>query len=247
MKPFINQFILNDEFRKTLRLGELRHQFAKEQYAYLPNLFTPTIFSILKSEVDRLEKFAIDKNYHTNGLETARNMKVFGGMKVFEESPIFSILYTHHELRTLLQEITDGPIYHSTAEEIVGVHYLLETGNTHGWHLDDYPFILIFIFYAPSKSNGGTVECIPNWAVHAQKMGYQENESIGNYVEKCRKENLVYEYYHAPGDAYLLRANEVLHRVTPLKKHNEKRAIVGFDYSSTLKVANTDRVTGLYD
>ncbi|MEG4630686.1 hypothetical protein QUB56_13875 [Microcoleus sp. AR_TQ3_B6] len=247
MKPLINQFILNDEYKQTSQLCELRHQFAKNQYVYLPNLFTPTVFSILRSEVDKLEEFATHKNYQTNGLETARNMKVFGGMKVFEKSPALSILYTHHELRTLLKEITDGPIYHSTNEEIVGVHYLLETGNTHGWHLDDYPFIFIMIFYAPSKSNGGTVECIPNWVSYAQKMGYQENEPIGNYVEKCRKEHLVQEYYHAPGDAYLMRADQVLHRVSPLKKENEKRAIVGFDYSYTLEVVNTDRVTGLYD
>ena len=78
-------------------------------------------------------------------------------------------------------------------------------------------------------------------------MGYQENESIDNYVENCRKEYLVHEYYHAPGDAYLLKANEVLHRVTPLKKENEKRVILGLDYSDSLQVINTSRVTGLYD
>jgi hypothetical protein len=55
MKPLINQFILNDEYKQTSQLCELRHQFAKNQYVYLPNLFTPTIFSILRSEVDRLE------------------------------------------------------------------------------------------------------------------------------------------------------------------------------------------------
>ena len=155
MEPLINQFILNDEYRQPWRLGELRHQFAKTQYAYLPNLFTPTIFSLLKLEVDRLEQFTVHKKYQTNGLDTARNMKVFGGIQVFEKSPIFSILYIHHELRTLLKEITDGPIYHSTnKQEIIGLHSLVETGNTHGWHLDDAPFIFIMIFYAPSKSNG---------------------------------------------------------------------------------------------
>lgn len=248
MKPLINQFILNDQYRELWKIRELRRQFAKEQYAYLPQLFTPTAFSILKEELDRLEQFTVQRNYRSIGPDTPRYMSTLGGAKVFDQSPILAALYVHYEFRTLLSEIVDGPVYHNPDErEVVGLNYLLDVGNTHGWHLDDDAFAVIIMGHVPSQGNGGTVEVIPDWNLQAQKLGYQENEPLEDYVNKCRSLNLVREYYHTSGDAYLLRGDEALHRVTPLKTAHEKRAIIGFGYAHTPNPVYTDRVTGLYD
>lgn len=205
IEPLINEFILNDEYKEVRRLGELQRQFIETQYAYLPNLFTPKVFSLLKSEVEWLKQFTLARNYEPDGPGTSRNMRTFGGVRLFEESAVFSTLYVHHEIWTLLSKIVDAPIYHSIEkQDIIGLNCLVDEGNTHGWHLDEGEFILIMIFEAPDDGRGGTVEFIPNWEFYAEKFNFEKNQPIQDYVQKCSEENLVYKHYHAPGDAYLL-------------------------------------------
>ncbi|MGB3467388.1 MAG: hypothetical protein WBA74_19040 [Cyclobacteriaceae bacterium] len=248
LEPLLNEFILNDQYQQTWRLRELRRQFTTTEYAYFPNLFSPKVFSLLKTEVDRLKKFTLAKNYQPDGPGTSRNMKAFGGVRLLEESAAFSILYIHHEIRTLLREVLDAPVYHSThKQEVIGLHCLVDKGNTHGWHLDDGAYILIMMFDAPAKDQGGTVEFIPNWKFHTEKFKYDPTQPIEDCVQKCRKENLVREHYHATGDAYLLRGDRALHRVKPLQGEGIERSIVVMGYTYTPEPVYTSRVTGLYD
>src|SRR5262249_17262449 len=156
--------------------------------------FTSEVFTHLTEEVDRLEQFALEKNYISEYENTPRIMKTINGIQICKASRTIGVFCVHHEIHTLVTSILDGPFYTTPiAEATMGIHYLLDAGWTHGWHLDGSIFcILVVIIHAPPREQGGTLECIPNWQFYAKKFGYQEKEPLEKYVKACRKENLIH-------------------------------------------------------
>lgn len=248
MREFLNRPLLNTRYHDLWWLRELRRNFAREHYVRLPDLLTQNVFAKLHIEINRVEQFGLKKSYRSKGTDTPRIMTALGGGRLLEHSPILTMLYIHHELWTLVQEIVDGPLYPPLHDqELIGVNYLLGVGDTHGWHLDDNAFTLMIIMEAPPEDQGGEVQCIPDWAYHAQVLGYAEGEPLAPYVEQCYTKNLVRTYYHAPGEAYLLRADKTLHSVRGLTQEGARRVVIGFAYENTPYPRTTDWVTGLYE
>jgi hypothetical protein len=158
------------------------------------------------------------------------------------------VVLTKIEIRSLISQVVERPIYHSTEkQDIVGLNCLVDVGNTHGWHLDEGAFILIAIFEAPPEGKGGIVEFIPNWELYAEQFKYDKNQPIEECVQKCRENNLVNTHYHTPGDAYLLRGDLALHRVTSLTSSGYERTIIGMEYADIPNAVSKNRVSGLYD
>eukprot|EP01103_Thecamoeba_quadrilineata_P002214 TRINITY_DN12206_c0_g1_i1.p1 TRINITY_DN12206_c0_g1~~TRINITY_DN12206_c0_g1_i1.p1 ORF type:complete len:258 (+),score=18.01 TRINITY_DN12206_c0_g1_i1:256-1029(+) len=243
----INNLILSEDYRLSWYRAKLKRTFLQENYVALPNLFKPEVLKILQNEVRNLEKHTFAKNYRSSTANTPRYLNVIGGKMLIEYSPLMGFLYVHHELRKLISEIVDSVAFSSPHEqEVFGVHYLLDTNQTHGWHTDDGPFVLVICFDAPPKEDGGLLECIFNWKHLEKYKGYKEDNNLEQYVQECRRDNLVEQLYCAPGHAYLIAGNKVLHRVTPLTKNNTKRIVFASSYVDDPSVQFTDRVTGLY-
>ena len=61
----------------------------------------------------------------------------------------------------------------------------------------------------------------------------------------CRERNLIKAFHHRPGEAYLLRADRCLHRVTELAPQRQRKALnLGFEATATPKYGIT--ATRLY-
>ncbi|ODS23388.1 hypothetical protein AB835_09205 [Candidatus Endobugula sertula] len=244
----IKNFILTSKYRQLWYIKNLKRQFMENGYVYLPNLFSSECFSTLKQEALKLENHAINRNYFAEETSTPRNMQVIGGRKLVEVSPLFLIIYLHHELRNFIQLATDSAALNSENErEVFGVHYMTNTKNTHGWHLDDGPFILVLFLQSPEIGEGGLMECITDWDIIKQQQNFKEDQNLESHIDLCRKKGLVKKFYHAEGDAYLLAGNKILHRVSPITKPNRKRIIFVSSYLETPNAEFTSRVTGLYD
>ena len=119
------------------------------------------------------------------------------------------------------------------AEELHKVPYIPEeyivnsqqkSGDTHGWHWDDYTFALIWMVEAPAYDKGGRVEYIPRtkW----------DKEDSAKALEKFLKNQIVRSPYIPSGSCYLMRANTSLHRISPLDGDTQRTVIV-FTYAST--------------
>ncbi|MEU6674041.1 hypothetical protein [Streptomyces sp. NPDC046925] len=97
---------------------------------------------------------------------------------------------------------------------------LRHSGDTHGWHWDDYSFAVVWVVACPPVEHGGFVQCVPR--THWNKADPQlHRQFIGRSI---------HSFELGPGDLYLLRADTTLHRVYPLTRG--RRLIVNMGYAS---------------
>ena len=97
------------------------------------------------------------------------------------------------------------------------------TGDTHGWHWDDYTFALIWMVEAPKPGDGALIEYVPDtiW----DKSDYE------NCVNKVLEANTVQSLYVPQDCCYFMKANTTLHRVSPLTG-DSRRTVIVFTYAS---------------
>ena len=227
--------LLAESYRKEWILAELRREFAKKDYVRLPGLLSQPAFHLIQAEVDRLESFAKKKDFVMPESKTPRIMKPLGGQVILRESDVLPSLYCHHEIRNLVSGIVGSPIYTCLHEiEYMVVNYQVSAGDTQGFHLDDPAYALIICTDSPNHDQGGLLEYIRDWPdiCEATNVSVQGGVDLA-LVERCRKSGLVQVKHHAPGDAYLLRADKCLHRVTPLSSHGVRRAVINMAFEAT--------------
>lgn len=131
-------------------------------------------------------------------------------------------LYRNRELLALVAQVTGTPAHPVpyAPEEYIATRFE-EAGDTHGWHWDDYAFALIWVTAAPPSECGGTLEFIPGIAWD------KADPRVAEYVATRRIHRR-----NPPSDSvYLLRADTMLHRVTPLREQ-ARREILCLSYAS---------------
>jgi hypothetical protein len=227
--------LISPQYQEKWYQAQLARQFQRHDYIKLPNLFTPTAFAVLKEELDELEKFSKQRDFVMRGYETPRIMNVLGGAQLLRDSEVLWTLYGNHQLLGLLENIIGGEVYPCRhPNEFMVANFLLAPGSTHGWHLDDPAYALITVLDAPPTADGGgLVEFIPNWRKFAEANNAAAEENVEALVELARQQNLIQQKHHAAGDAYLLRADECLHRVTPLNVEGVRRAVLNLGLEAT--------------
>lgn len=113
--------------------------------------------------------------------------------------------------------------------ELVPVPYLPEqfiatrmarSGDSHGWHWDDYPYALVWVIRAPEHGCGGDVELVRD-----TKWNKSRPE-----VERYLRERTIARLRPRSGSAYLLRADTTMHRVAPLSR-DTLRDVLTFSYT----------------
>src|SRR5439155_11867736 len=178
-----------------------------------PGLFSNSTFANLQSEVARLRKYANTKNFTMPGFETLRRMSTLGGKEIRKESTVLTNLYNNNELRSLVSKICRREIFACNDEnEWQVVNWLEGSGETHGWHLDDPPLALVIFIEAPPAEHGGSLEFINEWRQLCAELGHDPQRDVAKLVDQCYRADLVNSKGHKTCDAYLLRADNCLHR-----------------------------------
>ena len=243
----VSQQILNNLYHQTSEIEALRQTFATEQMVRFPDLLQPRVLTALQAEVTRLEAVSVVNRFYSQGANTPRFLRGVGGSTILEQSTLLAALYIHYELWQLVAQIVDAPIYRSSHEqEFIGVNYLLGEGDTQGWHLDDNAYTLIIFTETPPVQMGGAVECIFDWHQQAAPLGWADGHPVAPFVATLRQAGQVTAHSFSSGEAYLLRADKTMHRVTPLAGKG-RRTVVGMSYESTATPVYTNLVTGIYD
>lgn len=104
------------------------------------------------------------------------------------------------------------------------------SGDTHGWHCDDYTWAFIWIMDASKPGCGGSVEYIPD-----VDFDYSSpKESLG-FILGSRETRSI---WLPSGTAYLMHASKTLHRVTPITEQ-QKRSVVVMTFASDFDLSNT--------
>lgn len=228
-------------------LLDMHDQFVRSGYVKLPGFLTSQALEVLRTEMEDMEQIAVRKQFEMPGYNTPRNLSVLGGKLIKSQSPLLYSLYHHYALRSCIESIVGRPVYTcSHSEEFMVANFLHNSGDTHGWHLDDPAFALIIFAEAPTEGGGGEVEFIANWTDLCQRKGHKPDENVADLVKWADDNGLVDKRSHNSGDAYLLRADMNLHRVTPLSKTGERRSAVNLAFQSSPDSTYGDTASMLY-
>ena len=234
--PGTSAFIFNLVPNHSLEephIKELRRQFARDCYVRLPGFLRGEAFDFVKAEVDRLESRARDKCFEMDGYKTPRVMKALGGQEILYASPL-AFIYLHYAIRQLIEEIVGTKIFTCQhPNEYMVINYLLSPGATHGWHLDDPAYALVIFIDAPPQEAGGYLEFIPGWRQICLENGLEPEGDVNGLVASLREQNLIKSAVHRAGDAYLMRANQCLHRVSEIVAPDVRRVIINMAFEET--------------
>lgn len=240
-RSLLNELI-SPVYQTESLLTELAAEFREEGYIRLAGLLSPQAFSALNSEIEEQVTAANSRNFIMEGYGTPRQLSVMGGSTLLRNTDLIWTLYAHWELRRLITRLTGSEVYSCLhPDEFMVANFLLERGDTHGWHLDDPAYALIIFFAAPAPEDGGVIEYIPHWRAFCESVGTSPEHNVDRTVELARERGLIRLKHHNTGDAYLLRADQALHRVTGLKRDGIRRIVLNlaFEASSSPVYGNT--------
>jgi hypothetical protein len=131
-------------------------------------------------------------------------------------------IYSSRDILDVLQRVTNEEVHPCPYEpEQFVITELEKSGDTHGWHWDDYSFALVAIIDCPPVEKGGFVQCVP----HTQW------NKADPQLHRCFVSRPIYSMELLPGDLYLIRADTTLHRVYPIS--SGRRLIVNMAYASS--------------
>jgi hypothetical protein len=228
-------------------IEELRARFAEHGYVKLPRLLSDAALAVVRQEVTALEPQARARDFVMSGPDTPRVMSVLGASQLLAGAPATATLYVHFELVRVIARIAGTPVHRCThPEELMVCNFLLAQGSTHGWHLDDPPYALIVVLEAPAPGAGGELEYIPGWADLNHGLGIDPGGPVDAGVAAARADGLIRKADHRSGDAYLLRADRVAHRVAPLQAPGTRRIALNFAYEASAVASYGDSATVLY-
>jgi hypothetical protein len=238
---------LADAYRNDSRLDQLSEAFVSDGYVKLPHLLRGEAIELLREEVAALEPRAQARDFMMPGPGTPRVMSVLGASQLLARSTVLPMLYAHFELVRLISRLARALVYACPhPEELMVCNFLLTDLATHGWHLDDPAYALIFVVDAPALGTGGELEYIADWEAVCAELGADPGADVEPVVTRARAAGLVTTMPHRAGDAYLLRADQCLHRVAPLSAPGRRRVALNFAYEATPTATYGDSATLLY-
>ncbi len=220
----------------------MKASFREHGFEHLPQFLSDFMLRRILRDIEKAATTAISRDFIMPGCGTPRYMKTLGGTAIRERIPSLVTLYESKRISKTVESIVGSKVFSCThPEEFAVVNILQGTGQTHGWHLDDPDIALVLCLQAP-KGKGGEVEMIRGFKPR-QELTPSE---VVKLVEEAHSRREVQTLSLRPGDAYLLHASTVLHRVNPLVEQADIRVALNFAYSLTREQAYGETANLLY-
>ncbi len=224
--------VLAEHLARRFGAGEradLRAQFQRDHVAPLRGLCPPRLFEPLKAEAfDLMDRFGVARDFAldiTDG--TPRHMTTVGQPIIKDAGPGIDALYFSAALKAFLSEIVGEAL---SVCPYPGEHYVIsrlhKSGDTHGWHWDDYAYGFVLVLEAPHYREGGFVQAVPHTAWDKRQPD----------VHGALLQSQVHSYAFEPGDAYVIKTDTTMHRVYPIRG-NARRTIVNTTWANALDLA----------
>lgn len=225
----IRNAYLDDDYRIALR-----DQFCRQLFVHLPELLKADRLADIVAAARAVARHGRRRDFVMPEYETPRKLIPTGGRKIAEHSPLLHDLYFNTELRQLVACLVGQAIFDCQhPDEHIVLNHLAEQGDTHGWHLDDPTWALVLVLESPDARDGGVVEIIrPD-----SRLAAFTAEATRDIVERAEALGLIIGLDLRPGDAYLLRADRCLHRVSPIALPSARRTALNLAFESS---ANPD-------
>lgn len=205
----------------------LQERFKNEGLAMMNDMLPQPLIAAMSAEA----KYLLSENAKRRDItikatgNTPRNFNVVNRDIIHAEGKLIPAFFKSEVLLNFLTFLNNNEPVHRipyTPEEFI-INNQQKTGDTHGWHWDDYTFALIWVIEAPKEGEGALIEYVPDtvWDKENPESGLKE------VLEKREIKSL-----YVPKDhCYFMKAGTTLHRVTPLN-NDSRRTVVVFSYAS---------------
>ncbi|MFD2350441.1 hypothetical protein ACFSTC_15610 [Nonomuraea ferruginea] len=217
---------LNQHVRHAGLSGEVaaaRREFAERGFAMVSFLAPASVKQAVADDVlSLIEESGVRRDLRfkeTGG--TPRRMRNVTRSEIAEHSALIPAVYRSEALVGLLAEIVGEPVLACPYEpEQYVITRLEHSGDTHGWHWDDYSFALVWLVQCPPPEHGGFVQCV---------AGTRWDKS-DPAIHRALLDNPIWSFEVGASDLYVMRTNTTLHRVYPITAG--VRTIVNMGYAS---------------
>lgn len=209
----------------SARISELGASFAAEHIVPLRGLCPVGLLTAIKDEANGLvERFGTRRELVFKITDnTPRNIITVGQPVIKDEGPLIDAFYFSPVLRDFLASVVGEQVHICPYP---GEHYVLsrlsKSGDTHGWHWDDYTYGFILVLDAPHYTQGGFIQAVANTSWNKESP-----DVYGALIS-----SQVRSYWLEPGDAYVIKTNTTMHRVHPIRGDG-RRTIVNMTFAST--------------
>jgi hypothetical protein len=201
----------------------LQQKFRTEHVARLRGFCPPALFAPLRDEaLGLVDEFGVvhDFRFAVTG-NTPRHMTTVGQPVIKERGALIHATYFSAVVKEFLSRVTGESL--STCP-YAGEHYVISrltrSGDTHGWHWDDYSYGFVLVLEAPDYRDGGFVQAVPNTA-----WDKDDPDVNGALLNSC-----VRSYALSAGDAYVMKTDTTMHRVFPISG-TSRRTIVNMTFA----------------
>jgi hypothetical protein len=207
------------------RTSQISASFAAEHIVPLRGLCPPALLAAITEEANGIVEgfgtrrelvFSITDN-------TPRNIVTVGQPVIKAEGPLIDAFYFSPALRDFLASVVGEQVHICPYP---GEHYVLsrlsKSGDTHGWHWDDYTYGFILVLEAPHYTQGGFIQAVANTS-----WNKEDPDVYGALIS-----SQVRSYWLEPGDGYVIKTNTTMHRVHPIRG-DDRRTIVNMTFAST--------------
>ncbi len=219
------------------KVEQYREEYQKHGYVKFKGFINEELIDNMVNDLESVGELSDAKCFTMPGYQTPRKLSVLGGEKILSLIPNLGMLYFHHEIRDFIK-LVRGVDVHSVkhVKEFMVVNMLQARGDTHGWHLDDPEMALVIFLKSPSVMQGGQLEYIPGWDKLCDKHGINSDACSKSNIEKVNASELVVTDRHEPGDAYLLNASRILHRVSPIQSKRAQRWVMNLAFDTRVHI-----------
>lgn len=203
-------------------LDAIRAQFNSEHVAPLRGFCPPELLTALRDEASGImDEFGVQRDLVLEITDnTPRHMKTVGQPVIKEHGPLIDAVYFSTEVKDLLGQVVGEEVFTCP---YAGEHYVISrlgrSGDTHGWHWDDYTYGFVIILEAPEYKDGGFVQGVPHTAWD------KENPDVYGALLQSQVNSYAFE----AGDAYVVKTDTTMHRVHPIRG-DARRTIVNMTW-----------------
>lgn len=214
------------------RLDDLRNDYADDTMVVIRDFLPTDLAQALAAEARLLLEQAAERREviieQSGG--TPRAYQSVGRDAIRRDGTLIPAFFDHAGIPAFLSEIVGEQLFRVpyAPEEFI-INSQCQTGDTHGWHWDDYSFALIWVVDEPDVLSGGRVEFVPR-----VRWDKSDTHSLLHRTLACEAIRSV----HVPaGCCYLLRAKDALHRISPLTGKT-RRTVIVFTYATAEDLAD---------
>ncbi|MGH4034101.1 HalD/BesD family halogenase [Actinomycetota bacterium Odt1-20B] len=152
---------------------------------------------------------------------TPRLMRNVRRKEIHQHGSVIPEVYASDAFREALGKVAGESVLVCPYEpEQYVITELTQSGDTHGWHWDDYSFAVVWVVACPPVEHGGFLQCVP----HTQ-WNKQDPQLHRQFIAQP-----IHSFELRPGDLYFLRTDTTLHRVYPVSQG--RRLIINMGYAS---------------